>query len=231
MARAAWFTDLRLVLEDDELHMLSIIQKDVQLQVRCGRQIGRTFTTNIGVPQGDSLSPLLFTLYLAQALKPPNKQQHINEHSYTKPQIATEDLLPKCQLDHAYSMPAENYLDINQQYDISYVTTAKHKNEQHKKLVPQIIKRRKLNVNTDKIEENEVERNGNEDWKKCKLVGSLIDTTTDITTGTDLTIAAYNKLKKILERRRVSIKMKIKVKNTYIKNIFLYNSEIWSVTK
>ncbi len=128
-------------------------------------------------------------------------------------------------------MPAENYLDINQQYDISYVTTAKHKHEQHKKLVPQIIKRRKLNVNTDKIEENEVERNGNEDWKKCKLVGSLIDTTTDITTGTDLTIAAYNKLKKILERRRVSIKMKIKVKNTYIKNIFLYNSEIWSVTK
>ncbi len=65
----------------------------------------------------------------------------------------------------------------------------------------------------------------------CKLVGSLIDTTADITRRKGFSISAYNKLKKILERRRVSVKMKIKVISTYIKSIFLYNSEMWTMIK
>ncbi len=95
------------------------------------RETGRNFTTNIGVPQGDSLSPLLFTLYLAQALKPPSKQQHINEHNYTKLQIATENLLPKCQLDHAYSIPAEEDIRKKKGVHQNEDQSDKHVHQEH----------------------------------------------------------------------------------------------------
>ena len=44
-------------------------------------------------------------------------------------------------------------------------------------------------------------------------------------------MAAYNKLKHILESRRISTKLKIKTIDSYIKSIFLYNSEIWTLTQ
>ena len=40
--------------------------------------------------------------------------------------------------------------------------------------------------NQSKTEEFSVKPNGNDDWKKCKLVGSLLDTTEDIKRRTSL---------------------------------------------
>ena len=91
--------------------------------------------------------------------------------------------------------------------------------------------KRNLCINTDKTEEYKVSRTGNDDWKKCKLVGSLIDTTCDINRRRGLAVHAYNKLKKILKSRQVNPKLKVKVLNIYIKSIFLYNCEIWTITK
>lgn len=77
--RGILFEDLKEILEDDELHIMSILLKDVKLQVRLGKINGKVFKTNVGVPQGDCLSPVLFTLYLARAMKEEQrKQDHIN---------------------------------------------------------------------------------------------------------------------------------------------------------
>ena len=91
--------------------------------------------------------------------------------------------------------------------------------------------KRNLCINTDKTEEYEVSRAGNDDWKKYKLVGSLIDTTCDISRRRGLALHAYSKLKKILKSRQVNSKLKVKVLNIYTKSIFLYNCEIWTITK
>ena len=226
------FQNLIEFLNLDELHIIKIMLEDVRLQVRCGHTLGDTFITNIGVPQGDSLSPILFTLYLAQALKP-NQSGTIEEHSYCKPPLSAEDLLPTALKDHTYAKPSDPHLDIEQQYadDISYITTARHKHDDRKRDIPLLIMKSNLHVNIGKTEEYIVTRNGNDDWKKCKLVGSLIDTSTDITRRKSLAIAAYNQLKYILESRKVNTKSKIRILNTYIKSIFLYNSEIWTLTK
>ena len=51
---------------------------------------------------------------------------------------------------------------------------------------------------------------GNEQWKKCKLVGSLMDTTCDINRRTDLALHAYNKLKKDTKIKTNKLKTKSK---------------------
>ena len=71
---------LRSILEEDELHIIKILLTDVKLKVRIGKEMGEEIITNIGVPQGDCLSPILFTLYLANALNDEVQHQHKVEH-------------------------------------------------------------------------------------------------------------------------------------------------------
>ena len=45
------------ILDPDELNNINIILKDVTLQVENNKTKGQTFTTTLGIPQGDCLSP------------------------------------------------------------------------------------------------------------------------------------------------------------------------------
>ena len=71
------------VLEEDELHVISILLKDVRITVRIKNTSGEPFTTNVGVPQGDCLSPVLFTYYLAKAIKG-ERIETVEDHEYCK---------------------------------------------------------------------------------------------------------------------------------------------------
>ena len=44
---------------------MNILLKDVTLQVKNNMTKGQTFTTTLGIPQGDCHSAILFTLYLS----------------------------------------------------------------------------------------------------------------------------------------------------------------------
>jgi hypothetical protein len=106
---------LRMILDQDELHIMKILLKDVRLQVRVGESFGEKIETNIGVPQGDCLSPILFTLYLAEAMKDERSVLE-EEHSYSKHQEDTNNVKPAVLEEHNYSKIQHESFFIDQQY-------------------------------------------------------------------------------------------------------------------
>ena len=49
--------------------MMTILAKDVKLNVRIGNTLGEEISTNICILQGECLSPILFIVYLAEDAK------------------------------------------------------------------------------------------------------------------------------------------------------------------
>ena len=67
-------------------------------------------------------------------------------------------------------------------------------------------------------------------WKNCKLIGSLLDTQNDIKRRKVLAINAAYKLKHLFLNKDVTISVKTTLFKSYITPVFLYNSELWTLT-
>ena len=231
--RATIMKDLSEVLDPDELHMFYILLKDVTIQVRCGKTFGEDIITNIGTPQGDCASAILFTFYLAKSIQDRRTDQE-HEHSYARPNKNKEDLLPEHLHDHTYTtFQPDSSVSIDQQYadDIGWATTNIGKCTEVKKTIPARLKERNLYVNNEKTEEYIIKRHGQEKWKKCKYLGSLLDTEHDIKRRKGLAIDTFNNFKHIMESKKVSTETKMRIFQAFVNSIFLYNSELWTLTK
>ena len=230
--RKTLIQDLKEILDEDEIHMIYILLKEVEYQVRCGSNLGEAIKTNIGTPQGDCLSAVLFTFYLAKSLEQETTNE-INEHNYAKPDTPSDDILPTQIKDHNYCKKTTNYINIDQQYadDIGYATTNIGIVKSTEEKIPIKLKERNLFVNTEKTEKYNIKRNGNEEWKKCKYLGTILDSEKDIKRRKGLAIDSFNKLKHVLQSKKVNIKTKTRIFNTFVSSIFLYNCELWTVTK
>jgi len=68
-------------------------------------------------------------------------------------------------------------------------------------------------------------------WKECKYLGSCLDTEKDIMRRKKLAMALYTKYKTILENKSLSLQVRMRIFNVYVTSIFMYNSEIWTLTK
>ncbi len=66
------FDVLKEIIDKDEIHMIKILAENVKLTVRIGNNLGNKITTNIGVPQGDCLSLILFIIHLAASQRQTN---------------------------------------------------------------------------------------------------------------------------------------------------------------
>ena len=130
-------------------------------------------------------------------------------------------------------IPPNYQIDINQQYadDISKIFTSISAIEKMKDELPVKLAQRELNINQSKEEECTIKRaNYDNRWRDCELLGSLIDTQNDIKTGKVFATNAANNLKHLFLNKDVTIDVKTKLFKSYITPIFLYNSELWTLT-
>ena len=198
---------LEQFLEEDEIRLVQFLLSNTNISIKVnGATQELPFLSNIGTPQGDSLSPVLFILYLEAALK------EIRE-------------LPDKKEDH---LPSEiAYAD-----DVDFVSLVKHKDI---KAIQDVLKKYNLLVNEEKTEYTEIKREKkkeDEQWRKAKKVGSLLGDEEDMARRRSLAAAAMGKMNKIWIRKdRISQKRKINLYRALVKSILMYNCGTWGVTK
>ena len=233
--RKRLFKSLEEILLPEELHLLHILINDVFIHVRVGNELSVAFISLIGIIQGDCLSAILFIFYLAQALKPKERSDH------------TYAIKVFNQINWKSSIKEDKMFSISPKYadDITWASNDTKVIEMVKETVPPMLREAHLKVNESKTEEyaiplpkrNQIlqehsytkhpDTNG---WKKCKLLGSFIDTETDINHRKAKIINNMKNSKEIYKSKHLSISTKIRYFNCFETSIFLYNCSIWTIT-
>ena len=137
---------LGTILGDDEVRMIRLLLSNTTLDVKMSDAETQPFKSNVGSPQGDAISGVLFNIYLEDALRRVRTALNSNdtdiEHSYTLPRS---------------SIPSEMcYAD-----DSDYPTTDTTRKEEILAVAYQILPERNLKVNQDKTEHTIIKREEN----------------------------------------------------------------------
>jgi len=165
--------------------------------------------------------------------KQKQKINQLSDHNYNKEQSSISEAIPNHLKDHTYCKQSDSYITIDQQYadDIGWASTGIHILESIEKDIPDILKDRNLNINKSKTEKYTVtNKTEDQEWRKCKYVGSLLGTEEDIQRRQNLTNIAYSSLKPTFNSKRVSEEVKLRIFSALLQSIFLYNCEVWGLT-
>ena len=193
---------LKEIVGSDELRIIQFLLSETKLNVKVnGSDNLMPFTTNIGTPQGDSLSPVLFIVYLEKALKDIRQREPTSQKTFPKEIIYADDI---------------DFIG-NEQPNVREIET--------------ILQNHNLKVNVDKTEHTQI-RKDSDDWKTTKKVGSLLNSKEDIEHRKHLSNVALNKLANIWNRAdKIKQKTRIKLYNSLVRSILLYNCGTWALTK
>ena len=189
------------------LHIIKVLMSNTTLAVKKGKSIGNNFNTNIGVPQGDGLSPKFFTFYLDNALKKINPET-----------------------DHLYAN--NTYLPSHIEYadDVDFILWPNDTNpDTLVNRVKSVFSEYNLVVNNEKTEI--VRLSYKADVTRIKKLGSYLDDDTDINKRAALSNFALWKFKKVWKNPFIKIHKKIAIYNTYVRSIFTYNCSTWHSNK
>ena len=169
-----------------------------------GTSTSKPFTGNVGTLKADSLSPVLLTIYLEHALKEVRP-------TLPRPTASFEEEIPN---EVAY---ADNVDFIGQNYaDIKKIQEVLKKNTS--------LKSTRTRQSTHQYQK--AKKDG-----KSRKVGSLIDDDKDVERRKQLATVALYKLNNFwIKGNKLKTSTKIKLYNSLVKSILLYNCGTWALT-
>ncbi|GMF47866.1 unnamed protein product [Phytophthora fragariaefolia] len=170
---------LRSFLDDDEVRLIQHLLADTTLSLRSGSTTLNPFTSNLGTPQDDSLSPVLFIVYLEAALR---------------------DLTDSLDVGRAFLDNMIVYAD-----DANFVCRTVEATAFIQDQSPAILARWSLAMNSSKTELTTVARASTstptrhvraqeEAWRNTKKLGSLLGDAEDVSRRKQLARAALNRM-------------------------------------
>ena len=211
---------LETIIGEDEVRFARLLLSNTTLDVKMNGAKTENFQSNIGSPQGDGISGILFNIYLEDTLRRTRKEIDYylppSDHTYSRPVPETSNL------------PEEIvYVD-----DTDFIANNLQRKEAIVKAVEKVFPSRNLKVNAGKTEHTTLERGdrNTESWRYVKKVGSLLGDTEDIMRRKQLAIASMNSMNKIWIRR-TKIEIKYKLYNALVKPVLTYNCATWGLTK
>ena len=196
---------LETILDEDELRIIQFLLSNTTISIRVnGATKPMPFVSNIGVPQGDGLSPVLFTIYLEAALR--EVRVDLNAEN-----LPTE----LAYADDVDFVSETNHINVD---NIQQKLSGFNLNVNTDKTELTILKRKESKVD--------------EDWRLTKKVGSLLGDTEDIERRKALSNVALNKLFNIWIRKdKIKLKTRIRLYKTLVKSVLIYNCGTWGVTQ
>ena len=209
-------------IDEDEMRILRLLLSDTTLEVKVKGAEASQFTSNIGSPQGDSISGPLFTVYFENALK--DLRQAIDEEP-----IDVKEINMQWIEQSSSEMPHEmEYAD-----DCDLITENERKKEMILSKTRDILTKNNLLVNEDKTEHTVVTRSSKreeETWRRVKKLGSLLGEKEDIQRRKILATSAMNSNMDIWKRKTLTtLKTRLKLYETLVLSILLYNSGTWGM--
>jgi hypothetical protein len=183
----------KIIPSNSNKQILKYLLSNTTLQPIIDGHLGETFQTIQGTPQGDSLSPVLFTIYLEGAMR------------YLKQRINYDpNNLETCYAD-----------------DVDFINDKEELNRLLEPLIKEHFTPWGLKVNDNKTEFINITRTSTPQTRK---LGSRIDPVTDITIRITSGNFAFKSLNKIWRNyKHIRLSTKIKMYNTYILPIMMYN--------
>ena len=120
------------------------------------------------------------------------------------------------------------FVDLQYADDIGWLAGNHSTGIEYQKLhIPKKLETRNLNINLSKTEEYIVNRENKDGlWKKCKYLGTLLDTEEDIIKRKSSAYAAFHRLKHIFNDKKLHVTIKSRIFNALVTSIFLYNCEL-----
>jgi hypothetical protein len=197
--RAKLLHVLQEILPKDSYRTIHYLLSTTALQVRIGNNLSEWFSTTIGTPQGDALSPVLFIVYLEAALR---------HHRATHPPYLQKplDLIT-------------SYAD-----DTNFGSPKLHELQQIETSLPAALNTYNLQMNTSKTEWATISRETSTGNLKVKMLGSHLQDRADISHKTTLARQAFAQhWNTWLNKEYIPLQTKIRLYNACIKPILTYN--------
>ena len=159
--------------------------------------MGSKFATTIGTPQGDSLSPVLFVIYLEAALR---------DLRHNLPQRPREDI----------NMP--HYIAYAD--DVDFIRSSNVFLNEVQRLAPGCLLQWHLVINESKTEHTNIHKRNTRDveqWRKTRKLGSLLGDAEDVTRRKQLAVVAFQRMWSLWVRKRhISEGLRLILYNAFI---------------
>ncbi|KAF0728638.1 hypothetical protein Ae201684P_016449 [Aphanomyces euteiches] len=212
--RSKLMSVLTPILTNDELRLTRNLLSTTSLSLRPSAQPKQSFPTNIGVPQGDALSPVLFIVYLEATLRDVSASPHL------PPNLLSRTIAYADDADFICTNPTEMELII-----------------QH---APPILRTWSLEMNIEKTEYSTLQRQpltptdttDVTSWRNCKKLGSLLDDSNDLKRRFTLARSAFHRMWRLWFRRDlIAETTRLRLYNCYVLPVLTYNCGTWALTQ
>jgi hypothetical protein len=190
---------------DDSLHIIKVLLSNTTAQIKLNGKLSDPFKTNIGVPQGDGLSPVLFPIYLEAAM---------DDLPST---LKSENLIQSTNIFYADDCDFINC-------DVEVINAVKSRG-------PEILARWNLKMNPDKTEEFQID-NKLKEWKHSKKLGTILGETEELEARMNKATQKLYECKALWKKKHgMSEMLKIRLFKVFIQSVLLYNCGTWALTR